>query len=108
MKYAVIQLAGKQYFVREGDIIKAQLPRGSSGAVEVREVFLTGSNNDGSDAKIGKPCVKDAVVTLNVTEQKRGRKLRVMKYKAKTRYRKTIGFRALTTTLTVEKIAVGK
>jgi large subunit ribosomal protein L21 len=101
-KCAIIRLAGSQYIVKEGDIIKTQLPRGASGAVEIREVLLV---VDGNDAKIGKPYVKDATVTLVVVEQKRGRKLRVLKYKPKTRYRKTIGFRPVITVLKVEKIS---
>ena len=100
-RLAVIQVGGSQYIVREGDSIAAQLPRGFTGKIENREVLLVA---DGDDIKIGKPYVKGATVTLDVTDQKRGRKLRVLKYKSKTRYRKTIGFRSLITALKVEKI----
>lgn len=103
MKTAVIQLGGSQHIVREGDIIKTQLPRGSSEKIEIRDVLLA---KDGDNMKIGKPAVRGAAVTLSVTEQKRGRKLRVLKYKSKTRYRKTIGSRPLITTLKVEKITL--
>jgi large subunit ribosomal protein L21 len=101
MKLAVVKIGGSQHIVKEGDTFKAQLPKGVSGTIEVREVLLFA---DGNNVKIGKPYLKDALVTLSVLGQKRGRKLRVLKYKSKTRYRKTIGFRPIITTLKVEKI----
>jgi large subunit ribosomal protein L21 len=101
-RMAVIKIGGSQYIVKEGDTIKAELPKGASGAVEIREVLLVA---DADNVKIGKPYVKGAAVTIVVSEQKRGRKLRVLKYKAKTRYRKIIGFRPVVTTLKVEKIS---
>lgn len=98
---AVIQIGGSQQIVSEGESITTQLPQGSTGPIEVNEVLLIAK---GDDIKIGKPYIDGALVKMNIIEQKRGRKLRVLKYKSKTRYRKTIGFRPVLTTLKVEKI----
>ena len=57
--------------------------------------------------KMGKAKVTDAKITLKkLKDVEKGEKLHVRKYKAKSRYRKKIGFRALYTRLKVEKISV--
>jgi large subunit ribosomal protein L21 len=103
MKRAVIQIGGRQYIVREGDTIKTQLPRGTTGAIEIKDVLFL---EDGNEVKIGRPHVAGASVRATIIEQKRGRKIRVLKYKSKTRYRKTIGFRPVVATLKIESIAL--
>lgn len=101
MKYAVIRLQGHQYKVAEGEEIlvdKLVDPK----KIEV-EVLLV--SNDGK-VSVGKPVVKDAKVTLKVVkEEEKGEKIHVRKYKAKSRYRKHVGFRASLTRLLVQKIA---
>lgn len=100
---AVIRIGGSQYFVKEGDTIKTQLPSGATGDIEITDVFLI---EDGGKITLGKPSVTGASVRASIVGVKRGRKLRVMKYKSKTRYRKTIGFRPVITTLKIEKIII--
>lgn len=99
--FAVIQLGGKQYIVKENDVITTQLPAGVSGKFEIKEVLLVA---DERAIKLGKPFVAGASAYVSILEQKHGRKLRVMKYKSKTRYRKTIGFRPIITKVKIEKI----
>lgn len=99
---AVIQLGGRQYIVGEGDIIKAQLPAGASGAIEIKEVLLV---EDGGAVKLGRPHVAGASVRAAVVGEKRGRKVRVLRYHSKTRFRRRVGFRPLITTLKIEKIS---
>ena len=101
MKYAVIRLQGHQYKVSEGEEIlvdKLADPK----KIEA-EVLLVA---DEGKAVVGKPAVKGAKVTLKVVkEEEKGEKIHVRKYKAKSRYRKHIGFRASLTRLLVQKIA---
>lgn len=101
MKRAVIKIGGRQYLVREGDTIKTQLPRGASGEIEMKEILLF---EDGDTLKIGRPYVEGALVRATITGQKRGRKLRILRYRPKTRYRRRVGFRPLITELKIEKI----
>ena len=57
---------------------------------------------------IGKPLLRNMKVTASIVEEKKAEKIRVIRFKAKSRYRKTIGFRALQTVLKIEKIETGK
>lgn len=99
-KYAVIRLQGKQYKVSEKDEI---LVGKMSDLKAEPEVLLV---SDGEKVKVGKPTLKDVKVKLKVlTEMEKGEKIEVYKFKAKSRYRKHIGFRPQYTRLLVEKIA---
>jgi len=59
----------------------------------------------GSEGRIGKPTVEGAKVSLKFIESAKGKKIRVLKYKAKSRYRKKMGFRPIYSRLSVEKIS---
>lgn len=92
-KYAVIQIAGSQMLVEEGRTYETDNWNKTKGETIVleQEVLLV---VDGEKISIGKPSVKGAKVTLEVESAKRGPKLRVFKYKAKSRYRRTYGHRS--------------
>lgn len=90
MEYAVVRLGGKQYKVKSGDKITVdKVDVQIQKSVDVTDVLLLVS---GGDVKIGKPLV-DTKIQMKVLEQKKGDKIRVAKFKAKSRYRKVIGFR---------------
>lgn len=102
MQYAVIKTAGKQYKVKVGDVL--ELPRLSLGDktnIVFDEVLLL--VNDGK-VNIGKPNVLNAKVLAKLIENKKGEKLRVIKYKAKVRYRRAVGFRPKLSVVKIEKI----
>lgn len=99
MKYAVIRLQGKQYKVSEGEEV---LVDKISGQAEP-EVLLVVSEDKVS---LGKPKVRGASVKVKVLkEEEKGEKLTIQKYKAKSRYRRKMGFRPQYSRLLVEKIA---
>lgn len=100
MNYAIIALSGRQYKVSAGQIITIDRLPGKKN-FEIKEVLLT--NIDGQ-IKIGTPYV-DAKVSFETIGNLRGPKIRVSKFKAKSRYRKTIGFRADLTKIKVLKIS---
>lgn len=102
MKYAVIQLQGKQYQVEAGQKLTVDLLEGKAGdEVEITDVLLV---NDAGKVQVGTPLVKDAKVTLKILESGKDEKLRVFKYKSKSKYRKTIGHRQRITNLEVVSI----
>lgn len=102
MKYAVIKTGGKQYKVKEGEIIEVdKLPLEKDKKVHFDQVLLYVS--DGT-VKIGKPILLDVSIKGKVLEQFKGQKIRVLKFKAKARYRRVMGFRPQLTRVQIEKI----
>jgi large subunit ribosomal protein L21 len=101
-KYAIIQLAGKQYKVSEGDALEVnRLEAEANSALKVEDVLMV---VDGEKVSIGTPIVPGASVTFNVVEHNKGEKIRVATYKAKSRYRRVKGHRQVLTQLQVTKI----
>ncbi|MDY0097003.1 MAG: 50S ribosomal protein L21 [Candidatus Dojkabacteria bacterium] len=101
-KFAVIKIAGTQLKVYEGleyEIDKLDGVKGDT--LEISDVLLV---VDGEDIKMGDPLVKDSKVVLEITSQKKDTKIDVLKYKAKSRYRKSSGHRALITRVLVKAI----
>jgi large subunit ribosomal protein L21 len=104
MKYAVIALSGTQIRVEENQIVtidKLDLEEKKTGTVT--DVLLTA---DDDKIVIGKPTVTGAVVEYEVVKNYQGDKLKVFKYKAKSRYRKTQGFRPQQTDIKITKITL--
>lgn len=102
-KYAIIQLQGKQYQVSEGDeFVVDRLVTPADKKLEVTDVLLV---VDGEKRQIGQPLVKGAKVVCEILADQKGEKIRVAKYKAKSRYRKVIGHRQLQTVVKVTSIA---
>lgn len=102
MKFAVIKTGGKQYKVHEGDQLKIEKISNEIGSTyNFQEVLLTA---DGESIDIGQPFVKSEV-TAKVIDQGKGKKVRVVKYKAKIRYKKVYGHRQPYTKVQIEKIA---
>jgi large subunit ribosomal protein L21 len=61
---------------------------------------------EGDKVEVGTPVLKDAKVTVKVlVELEKGEKVDIFKYKAKSRERRHVGFRAQYTRLLVEKIS---
>ena len=103
-KYAVIQLQGKQYKVCEQDqFVVDQLSAKDGETLKVTDVLLV---VDGEKRSIGTPLVKGATVIVSVGVRKQADKIRVFKYKSKSRYRRTIGHRQQQTVVTIGKITV--
>lgn len=99
MKYAVIAISGTQYKVEENQVITVDkldpLIKSTS------EVLLI---VDEDKVKIGNPTVKGASIEFENVRDYQGEKLRVSTFKAKSRYRKTHGFRAQLTDIKITKI----
>jgi len=95
-KFAVIRLGGRQFKVSEG--FTFELEKQSS---LTNEVLLV---SDGDDVKIGTPVLKNYEVTLSLIEEKRDKKIRVVRFKSKSRYRKVKGHRQPVSVVKVEKI----
>lgn len=102
--HAVIQMGSKQYLVKAGDKItteKVELKEGET--LSVQEVLLT---HDGDKTQIGEPFIKGASVELVFEGTDKGDKIRVAKFKAKSRYRRVMGHRQSESHFTVKSIKI--
>jgi large subunit ribosomal protein L21 len=70
--YAVVRTGGKQYRVKEGDLLKVEKLAQDVGAKVELEVLLVG---EGADVKLGAPLVSGASVQAEVVSHGKHRKL---------------------------------
>ena len=97
-KYAIIKIAGHQYKVTEGETLLVDHLKDEKVTPEVLLVA------DGEKVSVGKPTLEKAKVAIKLMGEEKGLKIDVYKFKAKSRYRKHIGFRPLYTKLEIGKI----
>ena len=99
MKYAIAVCSGKQYKAVPGDIIQVDKLSNELGDKVILLLIA-----DGKKVTVGTPVIKGAQVQTTVTDQIKGPKILVFKYKPKVRYRKRQGHRQKYTLLQVDKI----
>lgn len=100
--WAIIRTGGKQYKVTEGQSVDVEkLDKKDGESVKFDEVLLV--SNDGS-IKVGKPLVEKSSVKAKIVATFRDKKIRVVKYKSKSRYLRTTGHRQSKTKVLIEKI----
>jgi large subunit ribosomal protein L21 len=103
--YAIIQAGGRQYRVRENDVVAVNRLQGEPGSTVVLEqVLLIG----GDHAIVGSPTVGGAKVEAEIIRHKRGPKIRGFTYKAKKNVRRRWGHRQELTELRIVSIVPGK
>jgi len=100
---AVIQTGGKQYLVKEGDILRVEKLDVKEGAALKFDVLLV-TDEAGQDTKVGAPTVKGAAVTAKVLSFGRADKVTVIKFHAKARYKRKAGHRQPFTEIKIEAI----
>ena len=103
--YAVIETGGKQYRVKEGDVIVVEKLGIEAGEkVEFDKVLVMG---EGADIQVGTPYVGSKVYGT-VVENGKGKKVVIFKYKAKKDYRKKQGHRQPYTMVEITGIGTDK
>jgi large subunit ribosomal protein L21 len=100
-KIAVIKTGGKQYKVAEGETLKVEKLLAENGTKITLDTLLIA---DGDKVEIGQPSLGEKV-EAEVIESGKGDKVTVVKYKNKTRYKKTVGHRQRFTALKIVKIS---
>jgi large subunit ribosomal protein L21 len=100
--FAVIKTGGKQYVVREGDTMLVELlgEHKEGDKIEFDHVLMT---DDGTSAKIGTPTT-GGKVTATYLGEKKGKKLTIVRYKAKSNRDRRIGHRQHYAEIKIEKI----
>ena len=77
--YAIIESGGKQYRVKQGDILNVELLNAEAGTVVQAEKVL--AVGEGEALQVGNPTVAGASVNLKVLEHGKGKKVVVFHYK---------------------------
>ena len=99
--YAVVRSGGKQYRVEEGTQLTVGKLDGKAGdTVTLSDILFVA---DGEAVKSGPAALKGARITAEIVGHGRGPKIDVLRYKNKTRQRKSRGHRQDETTLKIMK-----
>ncbi len=102
-KIAVIKTGGKQYKVKEGDTLKVEKLSVEPGK-KVKFDTLMIAETDGKSLDLGKPSLGDKV-EAEVLSQDKDKKVLVIKYKNKTRYKRSLGHRQNFSEVKIDKIS---
>ena len=105
MDYAIFKTGGKQYRVKQGDVLDVEKLALDVGSVAEFDEVLAVSEN--GQVNFGSPTLSGAKVTAEVQSHYKDRKVIVFKYKSKTRYRRKQGHRQNYTRLLIQGIQSG-
>jgi large subunit ribosomal protein L21 len=100
--YAVVTSGGKQYKVKQGDVLKVEKIPGEVGAPFSFDKVLMFS--DGENVRIGQPVLDNIAVRGHIVEQGKAKKIIVFKYKRRKRYRRKQGHRQQFTAIKIDNI----
>ena len=99
--YAIVRSGGRQHKVAVGDVLEIDRISDEAGAsVQLQPVLLV----DGEAVTSDKSALESASVTAEVLAETKGPKIRILKFKNKTGYRKRQGHRQQLTRLKVTEI----
>jgi large subunit ribosomal protein L21 len=85
--YAIVKTGGKQYKVAVGDVIDVELLDGDS--VDLQPVLVV----DGTTVLSSSDDLAKVSVTGNLLGEAKGPKIKILKYKNKTGYKRRVGHR---------------
>ena len=98
---AVVKIGSSQYLLEPGqEILVDHISRPEKSLVFTEVLLLV----DGTTIQVGRPFVENARVTASLLQDFKGEKIRVAKFKAKSRYRKSVGFRPIYTRIKIDSI----
>ncbi len=100
--YAIIRAGGKQYRVQPGDVLRIEKVEADLGTeLDLTDVLAIG----GDQLLVGEPTVKNAKVTVVVTNQRKAPKIIIFKKKRRQGYRRLTGHRQPYTEIFVKAIS---
>jgi len=101
--HAVIATGGKQYRVKEGDVLRVEKLGLEQGAkIELDQVLML---SDGADnIKVGAPNLDGALVTAEVMSNGRSKKVKIMKFRRRKHSMKQMGHRQSYTEIKIKSI----
>ncbi len=105
--YAIIETGGKQYRVQNGDVIFIEKLNVAEEETVTFDKVIAMTPDKGA-MKVGKPYVKNAVVTGKVLKNGKGKKITVFTYKPKKGSARKLGHRQPYTKVQIENIEIVK
>ena len=103
--YAIVRAGGRQEKVAVGDTLVVDRVAGEPGStLTLPAVLLV----DGASVTTEPAALAGVSVTATIVDHGRGPKIDILKYKNKTGYRRRMGHRQDTTTVTITDIKAGK
>ncbi len=102
--YVVVDIAGQQFKVEQGQEVFVNRLEGEEGEkVKFEKVLLV---DDNGAVKVGTPLVEGAAIDAQIVSHLRGDKVVVFKKKRRKGYQKSNGFRQDLSKVLIEKITV--
>jgi len=102
--YAIFNLSGFQYRGEEGAVLKVPLQTVTDGnKLEISDIMLV---KTADSSVVGTPYVEGAKIKAEILRHGKNDKVRVYKYKRRTKYRLTQGHRQDFTEIRIDKIVV--
>ncbi|RIH84534.1 50S ribosomal protein L21 [Calidithermus terrae] len=98
--FAIIETGGKQYRAEPGAKLRVEKLEAEAGQTVEFDALMLGGDN----LVVGSPTVPGAKVVAEVVGHGKGRKVLVMKFKAKVQYRRKRGHRQQYTEIVVKEI----
>jgi large subunit ribosomal protein L21 len=103
--YAIVKTGGKQHKVAVGDVLEIEKIAGGPGdAVALPAILVVDGGKVTTDAK----ALAGVKVAVEIVDHTKGPKIRILKYKNKTGYKKRMGHRQQLTQVKVTGIETGK
>ena len=104
--FAVVKVAGFQYRVEKGQVLRVPLLAGKEGdTLRIEDVLLF---SDGSGIKVGQPGIKGAVVSAEIVGHGRTPKTVAGVFKRRRGYRRKWGFRQDYTEIRIGDITMSR
>ncbi len=89
--YAVIKTGGKQYRVKEGDVLKIEELTAEVGSTyEFTEILMLAN---GDKITCGTPFISKATVTAEILDHARHKKIKIIKFRRRKHHMKQMGHR---------------
>ena len=100
---AVVKTQGQQFAVREGDVLKVmRYPNTEAGStLELKNVLMY---EDASGVHFGQPVLENAMVRIRVLENKRDKKVVILKHRRRGGFQRKQGFRQAISVVKVEAV----
>lgn len=101
--FAIIETGGKQYIVSIGDVLEVELlgEHEAGDKIEFDKVLMS---DDGKSATLGTPYIKGAKVGATYMGLKKGPKVVILRYKAKSNRDRKVGHRQKYAQVKIESI----
>ena len=102
---AVVKTGGKEYRIAKGDLIRVEKMEGKVGdQVTMKDILMV--SHEGQ-VQVGNPLLANAVITGEIVQQVKGKKVLTYKMKRRKNYRRTKGHRQTYTYIRVNDISLG-